>query len=341
MQRGTSTVRYVPGSYLPNPADLRVENVFTSVNARHEVGLSLLMPTRGNAETLKYLFAGLLSRSTCKKSLELVLYLDNDHIFDRQEFATSELNVTWITGPKLTMGAYNSVCFQHASGNNIMLMNDDVNIRTDGWDEKILKAVDRIGDSVFLIYPDDGIAHEKLCAFPVLSRKTCEILVHPFPDIYRRLFIDSHVMDIFFRLERLGLKRIVYLSDVLLEHQKDKRLTRQRIDHHDDHAFLMLADWRSKQANILKKWRTDGNVREGIVAIETKPIGGAVCGRLCKYFTIFLLDHGLPIDIRLRYLVRFSGHLLMTETALGRYLHRCKVALKTIFGVGRTSYETT
>lgn len=41
-------------------------------------------------------------------------------------------------------------------------------------------------------------------SIPILSRETCKVLTHPFPDVYQGGFIDYHIMDIFKRLQVLG-----------------------------------------------------------------------------------------------------------------------------------------
>ena len=116
------------------------------------------------------------------------------------------------------MGALNMAGYGAASGKYIMLLNDDVIVRTHGWDEKILAAFKTYADEIVLVHVNDKIFEEKLCTFPFLSRGYCELAAGICPSDYLRYRIDDHIYNVFNLLAVLGKIRILYLPEVVFEH---------------------------------------------------------------------------------------------------------------------------
>jgi hypothetical protein len=59
---------------------------------------------------------------------------------------------------------------------------------------------------------------DHLCVFPLVSRAFCDLTGGICPAAYRRYRIDDHIEDIFNLLAVMGERRIVYLPDVVFEH---------------------------------------------------------------------------------------------------------------------------
>jgi hypothetical protein len=164
-----------------------------------------------------------------------------------------------IVGPRMSMGAYNMACLQRASGDIIMLANDDMVIMTPGWDDAIREVDAGIPDKIYLAYGNDLFKRGNLCTFPVLSRRTCQILVEPYPKAYQGAFIDYHLLDIFKRLQHAGFNRIRYLPDVIFDHRHyrtgkapvdETYLQRGRFD--DDPVFFAQTEVRRIAAHRLR-----------------------------------------------------------------------------------------
>jgi hypothetical protein len=156
------------------------------------------------------------------------------------------------------MGTYNTACLRRSSGDIVILVNDDMVIRTERWDERLRALHGQIKDRIYLAYGNDLYKGKSLCAFPILSRRTCDILGDPFPADYKGAFIDYHLLDIFKRLQKAGHDRIRYLEDLVFEHMHfrsgkgklDATYTeRQRFA--DDDNFIRMRDTRSLSANKL------------------------------------------------------------------------------------------
>jgi len=120
--------------------------------------------------------------------------------------------------PGRAMGELNRAGYEASSGDYVMLLNDDVIVRTRGWDEIALKQFHRFPDPFVLVHVNDLLVSHHLCVFPLVSRKYCELAGGICPKDYRRYRIDDHVEDPFNMLAHLGVRRTVYLPDVIFEH---------------------------------------------------------------------------------------------------------------------------
>lgn len=146
--------------------------------------ISLLMPTRGRLKCAERLFSSVISNSCRLERIEIILYVDDDD-YKSQSISSSDLNIKVIIGPRKTMGAYNTKCYKKATGDVIILVNDDMVIQTKNWDLKIDDLHNSIEDQIYLAYGNDLFKGKDLCAFPILSRKKCELLKRPYPIEYR------------------------------------------------------------------------------------------------------------------------------------------------------------
>ena len=122
-----------------------------------------------------------------------------------------------VARPETSMGALNNLCLSAATGEFVMLVNDDIMVRTPEWDDRIAESLEHETDPHVLVHVNDGIFGPKLCTFPMLSRATIDI-IGLCPEDYRRYAIDDHICEIFHILRFLGHNRIRYLDDVLFEH---------------------------------------------------------------------------------------------------------------------------
>jgi hypothetical protein len=179
--------------------------------------LSLLVPSRGRPHQLRRFLDSAYATADRPDSVETVVFLDGDDAVNYGGIAAPG-PVRRITGRADSMGARNTRCLEAARGEILVLANDDVVVRTPGWDRLIRAAAARFADGVYLLYPNDLFKGARLSTFPVLSRRTCALLGDPFPDRYRGSFIDVHLLDVFQRLRRQGFDRVRYLEDVVFEH---------------------------------------------------------------------------------------------------------------------------
>ena len=116
--------------------------------------ISLLLPTRGRPALVNRLFSSIAETTSRLDQVEVILYVDEDDTGSR-DLDCTDFRVIRIFGPALTMGGYNSACLQRARGDVLILANDDMVIRTPGWDDRIRAMHAEFEDHIYLGYAND------------------------------------------------------------------------------------------------------------------------------------------------------------------------------------------
>ena len=150
--------------------------------------------------------------------LEVILVVDSD---DKQSirFQTDGLHLKHVqVPPGLTMGALNMSGYRAATGKYLLLLNDDVILRTPGWDVLVLAAFRSVPDGIVLVHVNDLVFKDSLCIFPFQTREFCLLAGGICPEGYLRYRIDDHVHNIFDLISLLGQQRRIFLPDVVFEH---------------------------------------------------------------------------------------------------------------------------
>jgi glycosyltransferase involved in cell wall biosynthesis len=179
--------------------------------------LSLIVPTRGRPEALARFLRSLANTARSPERLEVILVVDTDD--ECPDIAGWPFSVRVVAGPPgRTMGQLNRDGFTASRGAFVMLLNDDVIARTRGWDRIVLKQFRRFPDPVVLVHVNDTLIREYLCTFPILTREFVELAGGICPAEYERYRIDDHIEDAFNMLAHVGVRRSVYLADVIFEH---------------------------------------------------------------------------------------------------------------------------
>lgn len=275
------------------------------------------MPTRERPKWVERYFKSVLDHTSNLDNIELVLYIDDDDPASHS-LSCDRFRVVKTIGPRMTMGALNTACLKKSEGEIIVLQNDDMVIRTEGWDEILLKFHEQLQDPIYLAYPNDLYMKEKLSVAPILSRRTCELLGNPFPELYPGGFIDYHIFDIFTRLKRLGFDRFYFMENIVIEHlhyrfgKSEYDKTYENRGHFDmgDEVFVELRRMRQGAAECLS-----AEIRkEKLPALmDIPPIPeppSAIIAAAYEYACAFLLDSGLPIKWRLQMFKLFLDRYL-------------------------------
>ena len=180
--------------------------------------ISLIVPTRARVEKLRQFLHSLAATTAKPDRVEVILVADQD---DPQTLAFRDPAMTFKmvpVPPGQTMSALNRAGYAASGGDFIMLVNDDVIVRTRAWDERVVEVFRTFPDGIVLVHVNDTIFGDKLCTFPFLTRAYCEIAGGICPEDYTRYRIDDHIYNVFNLLAVLGRKRIVYLPDIVFEH---------------------------------------------------------------------------------------------------------------------------
>lgn len=267
--------------------------------------ISLLLPTRKRPELVHRFLHSVQATVKYPDDVEIILYVDDDDA-GSHELDCAGLRVVRIIGPRQSMGGYNTACLERARGDIIALVNDDIVIRTPGWDETLRRFDASVPDKIYLAYPDDRFKGQRLSTFPILSRRACEVLQEPYHRAYRGAFIDYHLMDIFKRLEQSGYKRVFYLPEIVFEHLH-YRAGKAEIDEtysargrfEDDMLFVGLSNVRAASLALLVnaiKGRT--NPADKLLPFEPISRPKTLFHAFWLFTLIFLMDRELPVRWR-------------------------------------------
>ena len=280
--------------------------------------VSLLLPTRGRPRLVQRFLDSVAARARCVSDVEVVLYIDEDDVASHA-IDHSHVPLVKLIEPFRSMGTCNTACFARASGDVIILMNDDVIIRTPGWDEAVLAYHASVGDQIYLAYGNDLFKGKKVCSFPILSRRTCRLLSEPFPARYRGGLIDYHLLDVFKRLDKLGHARIRYFPHLIFEHTHyrtgkvpfdETYARRERFG--DDWTFIALRDQRRLAAHTLAAAISGEDAQHQLQPNTpvTQPSNGSLAHDFWTFGRAFLLDGTLPIAWRAFLFYWFVGRRL-------------------------------
>ncbi|NIQ01522.1 MAG: glycosyltransferase family 2 protein [Nitrospinaceae bacterium] len=265
------------------------------------VRISLLLPTRERPALVQRYLQSLVDHTDRLEDVEVILYVDEDDP-ESHTLGHDQVCIHRLIGPRATMGAFNTACFQRSSGDIVVLQNDDMIIRTPGWDTRVRAFHETVADGIYLAYPNELFVGGNWCTIPILSRTTCELLGDPFPAHYLGGFIDYHLSDIFERLKQAGHDRLYYLDDVVIEHlhyrfgKSEYDATYRFRGHLDagDEIFIALRGFRCGVARRLAAAIEKSPLPEvpALGPIGPRPRG--IARATADYLKTFLLDSGLP-----------------------------------------------
>jgi glycosyltransferase involved in cell wall biosynthesis len=179
---------------------------------------SLIVPTRGRPDGLRRLLDSLRHTAHTPTSIEVIAVVDEDDQ-ESQTFEYVGLQLKRVVvSPDQTMGSLNVAGYRAAEGRYLMLLNDDVVVRSAGWDSQLARVFEVHPDGIVLAHVNDLIFRDRLCTFPVLTREFCELAGGICPPEYRRYWIDDHIHHVFDLIHLLGYTRRIFLPDVIFEH---------------------------------------------------------------------------------------------------------------------------
>ncbi|MFC1546748.1 hypothetical protein ACFL4O_03410, partial [bacterium] len=182
-----------------------------------KLNFSLILPVKDNLHLVNRLLKSIVDTTDDCNRIEVILYVDDDDTV-MKDYSYNGININKIIGTKDSMGNIIKKCYAKTKGRYLFLLNDDVVFHTKGWDNLVLEAFSKFDDDIALVYGNDLYYGKDMCTFPIVSRKIYNLLDELYPEEYEHHCIDSHVFDIFKKLEKLGYKRMIYLKNVFFEH---------------------------------------------------------------------------------------------------------------------------
>jgi glycosyltransferase involved in cell wall biosynthesis len=190
-----------------------------------QIEFSLILPTHRRTEQLRRFLDSIQATAHNLARLEVILVVDDDDD-ESLNFQYDGLNLKSVRVPRgRSMGQLNMAGYHAATGRYLMLVNDDIIVRTAGWDEQMLAAFHSCPDGIVLVHVNDLLFRETLCVFPCLTREFCLLTGGICKEGYLRYRIDDHIHNIFDLLSLLGHDRRIYLPQVVFEHTNVERNT--------------------------------------------------------------------------------------------------------------------
>ena len=122
-----------------------------------ECTFSFIIPTRGRPESLSRLCDSIRAHTSHPDQLEIVFVMDSDDQASLKfEYAGLKIRKVEVA-PAMTMGELDIAGYQAASGRYLMLLNDDVVLRTTAWDERVLEVFHGYPDGIVLVHVNENI----------------------------------------------------------------------------------------------------------------------------------------------------------------------------------------
>jgi hypothetical protein len=174
------------------------------------VPLSVIAATRKRVPLLDKMLRSL--RATQSMPVEVILRCDFD---DRatMEYLSRSRDALFIVGPQLygyaTLATLVNEAARLSHGDLVIVVNDDAEFLTPGWDQKLLDAAKPYTDGIFDLGVDTVMNNENF-VFPCTSRKVIELI-----GIHDERLIYS---DIWLRDVMMPLGRAIRVPDVTIRH---------------------------------------------------------------------------------------------------------------------------
>jgi len=185
--------------------------------------ISVLVPTRQRTHLLDHMLTSLVITAADPGSVEVVFRIDEDDIESRTYLTSPDL-IGWLTmighvyivvGPRLngyaTLPILINEAARAATANLLIVINDDVEFKSSGWDRRLCEEARTYPDGIFNLGVNTVLNNPNF-VFPCQSRRQIEAL---------GWFYDPRLVypDIWLRDVLMPFGRAVRVEDVIIEHQ--------------------------------------------------------------------------------------------------------------------------
>ena len=173
--------------------------------------IGILCPTRGRWSNVARLIKS-IEDTVSTDYIELWLYVDHDDPgFIDQKFPSW---VWKVIGKQEKLAECWNVLQRHAKNNCdvFMLCGDDIVFRTNGWNEIVLDAFDKIPDKIAYLHGDDGIQGPRFGTHGFLHKNWVDVIGYFVPPYFTYEYVDTWINDVSLMLNRN------YRIPILTEH---------------------------------------------------------------------------------------------------------------------------
>lgn len=185
------------------------------------MNFSFVLPTLGERKLVRKFLDSLERTTHDKKNIEVLFAIDEGKtdIIDYVKSFRYSFSIRFFERPQTKdfSNDYYNYLANFTNGKNIIAFNDDAWIRTQNWDEKILRAIKEYGWSIYMLdIPDTARIKymNNFPCFPCVSRRAMNTLgwllckdvpMYPADKVTHAVYYES--------------KRIIPIKNVLIEHE--------------------------------------------------------------------------------------------------------------------------
>ena len=131
--------------------------------------ISVLIPTRGRPENVKKVLISGFNNAASPDLVEFLFYVDSDDNSFPLEVLNKNIRI--IRGPRMWLSVLQNILYSQAKGEIVMYAGDDIEFRTNGWDQIVRDKFEEFEDKIALVYGDDDATHgEKIAIHGFLHR---------------------------------------------------------------------------------------------------------------------------------------------------------------------------
>lgn len=197
---------------------------------------SILVPTRNRPDLLQNLINSITKTTKDINSIELLIAWDYD---DKSmwQFIKTFSSLSWVRFYGRVRGKnmakdYHNWLYEKSTGEIIIVGNDDIEFQTTHWDEVILQGVENRKNADELIYINSNENNlgsgyvAPWASFPILSRKTCQVLGYCMNPCYCGYSADEFLWRVF----TMAGREINMKSCIVIQHLHSSLGKRNRDD---------------------------------------------------------------------------------------------------------------
>lgn len=161
-------------------------------------GIAVVLPTRNRPHLLERFVKSLYSNASNKHNISVYLYVDDDD--NLTEYALKNLSVLYknkifsLVGPRILMSETANKLLPYIKEDIFFLGGDDLVIKTNDWDDKIVQKFDSLEDKIGLIYGDDltlNPSYKNFATHPILHRRWVSELGYLTPPYFSSDYADT------------------------------------------------------------------------------------------------------------------------------------------------------
>lgn len=184
--------------------------------------IAILTPSRARPGRLDSFIQSVYSTASDPSRVYCYNYIDSDDprvsAYNDYSKKQNQNSMNIIAEPQSVSKSWNilahaAMTFKAEPADVLIMGNDDMIYRTQGWDNLLEKEIEKYPDQIYCMWFEDLINGQNHCAFPIVSRRWYETLGYFTPGIFNFGYNDTWIFDV---AKRIG--RTHFIPNIVNEH---------------------------------------------------------------------------------------------------------------------------